>query len=45
MFRLFTARIKEIFDHKYIILVLDNNCFVFLKRALMTMFDNYGILY
>ena len=32
MFRLFTARIKAMFDHN-IILVLENKCFVFLRRA------------
>ena len=32
MFRLFTARINAMFEN-YIILVLDNKCFVFLWRA------------
>ena len=32
MFRLFTARIKAIFDHNAL---LDNKCFVLLRRALM----------
>ena len=32
MFRLFTARINAMFEN-YIILVLDNKCFVFLRRA------------
>ena len=33
MFRLFTTLIKAIFDHDDY-LVLDNKCFVFLRRAL-----------
>ena len=46
MFRLFTARIKEMFDHKYVILVLENKCFVFLRRALNQSFlHNHVILY
>ena len=33
MFRLFMARINAMFDN-YVILVLENKCFVFLRRAL-----------
>ena len=36
MFRVFTARIKAMFD-KIRYPILENNCFVFLQRALMAM--------
>ena len=44
MFRVFTARIKAMFDEiRYPI--LENKCFVFLQRACKAMFDKYVILY